>query len=132
MTRVPIDADGSMPSEPAMTAASSDRMSPNRFSVTSTSKPAGHLARVIAAESTSRCSSSTSGKSAWTSSVTLRHRRLVARTFALSTWVTLRRRPRASSNASVTMRRISASVYHRVSMAARPSGVSRCSYGLPK
>ena len=80
------------PSEPAITAASSDRMSPNRFSVTSTSKPAGHFASTIAAESTSRCSSVTSGKSAWTSSVTLRHRRLVARTFALSTWVTFRRR----------------------------------------
>ena len=49
--RSPSDADGSMPSEPARTAASSDRMSPNRFSVTMTSKTAGrrieqHRARV--------------------------------------------------------------------------------------
>ena len=123
VSRVPIEADGSSPSEPAMTAASSDRMSPNRFSVTRTSKPAGHFASIIAALSTSRCSSSTSGKSAWTSSVTLRHRRLVARTFALSTWVTFLRRVRASSNARVTIRRISASVYHSVSIAARPSSV---------
>jgi len=128
-----MDALGSMPSEPAITAASSDRMSPNRFSVTRTSKPAGHLARVMAAESTSRCSSSTSGKSACTSSVTLRQRRLVARTFALSTWVTLRRRVRASSKASVTIRRISLSVYHSVSMAARsPVSAVRGSEGRPK
>ena len=53
---VPIDADGSMPSEPLMTAASSDRMSPNRFSVTMTSNAAGDFASSIAAESTSRCS----------------------------------------------------------------------------
>ena len=38
VSRVPSDADGSIPSEPAITAASSDRMSPNRFSVTRTSK----------------------------------------------------------------------------------------------
>ena len=113
-----------------MTAASSERMSPNRFSVTRTSKPAGHFASVIAALSTSRCSSSTSGKSAWTSSVTLRHRRLVARTFALSTWVTFLRRVRASSNARVTIRRISASVYHSVSIAARPSSVVALLRGL--
>ena len=35
--RSPSEADGSIPSEPARTAASSERMSPNRFSVTSTS-----------------------------------------------------------------------------------------------
>ncbi len=130
--RVPSEAEGNMPSEPAITAASSDRMSPNRFSVTITSKLAGHLARAMAAESTSRCSRLTSGKSAWTSSVTLRHSREVASTLALSTWVSWRRRPRASSNARVTIRRISPSVYHRVSIAARPSGVSRGSEGLPK
>ena len=37
VSRVPIDAEGSSPSEPAITAASSERMSPNRFSVTRTS-----------------------------------------------------------------------------------------------
>ncbi len=121
-----------MPSEPLMTAASSDRMSPNRFSVTRTSKAAGVFASSIAAESTSRCSRATSGNSVRTSSVTFRHSRDVASTLALSTWVTFARRVRASSNASVTMRRISPSVYHRVSIAARPSAVTRCSDGRPK
>ena len=49
--RSPSEADGSIPSEPASTAASSERMSPNRFSVTMTSKSAGrrieqHRARI--------------------------------------------------------------------------------------
>ena len=55
--RSPSDADGSMPSEPASTDASSDRMSPNRFSVTMTSKSAGRRISSIAHESTSWCSS---------------------------------------------------------------------------
>ena len=62
--RSPSDADGSMPSEPASTDASSDRMSPNMFSVTMTSKVAGDVMSYIAQESTRRCSSSTSGNSA--------------------------------------------------------------------
>ena len=37
VTRVPRLAEASRPSEPAIAAASSDRMSPNRFSVTITS-----------------------------------------------------------------------------------------------
>ncbi len=45
----PNDADGSRPSEPASTAASSLRMSPNRFSVSSTSMPAGSVMSRIAA-----------------------------------------------------------------------------------
>ena len=57
-------ADGSMPSEPASTDASSDRMSPNMFSVTITSKMPGDVMSCIAQESTRRCSSSTSGNSA--------------------------------------------------------------------
>ena len=66
--------------------------------------PTAGVTRSIAVESTSRCSSSTSGKSARTSSVTLRQRRLEASTLALSTWVTLlaARRGRAS-NASRTI-----------------------------
>ena len=49
---VPRLADGSMPIEPASTAASSVRMSPNMFSVTITSKLAGRRIRYIAADYT--------------------------------------------------------------------------------
>ena len=59
--RSPSDADGSMPRLPASTDASSDRMSPNRFSVTRTSNQAGCLTMSIAHESTSWWLSSTSG-----------------------------------------------------------------------
>jgi hypothetical protein len=58
---VPSDADGSIPSEPASTEASSLRMSPNMFSATITSNDAGRVIRYIAQASTSACSSSTSG-----------------------------------------------------------------------
>ena len=102
--RSPSEADGSIPRLPASTAASSDRMSPNRFSVTMTSKSAGRRTSSIAHESTSWWLSLTSGNSAATSSATVRHRRDVARTFALSTWVTCPRASAASSNASRTIR----------------------------
>ncbi len=42
-----------MPSEPVSTAASSDKMSPNMFSVTITSKLVGAVTRRMAHESTS-------------------------------------------------------------------------------
>ena len=83
----PIDADGSIPSEPARTLASSERMSPNRFSVTSTSKIDGFVTSTIAQASTSRCSTSTSGYSGRISSTTFRQSRLDDSTFALSTLV---------------------------------------------
>src|SRR5205085_231732 len=81
------------------------------FSVTMTSKADGLVTSSIAVESTSRCSRLISGKSRPTSSATRRHSREVAMTLALSTWVTLRRRVRASSNPSRTRRSISASPY---------------------
>ena len=56
-------ADGSIPSEPVIIAASSLRMSPNMFSVTITSNCDGSETSCIAALSTSRWSSSTSGQS---------------------------------------------------------------------
>ena len=59
----PSEAEGSSPREPASIEASSVRMSPNMFSVTSTSKSRGRRIRCIAAESTSMCSSVTSGNS---------------------------------------------------------------------
>ena len=86
----PSDALGSMPSEPVSIAASSLRMSPNRFSVTITSKSAGRETSCIAALSTSRWSSGTSGNSSACTRVTVsRHSRDVSSTFALSTLVTL-------------------------------------------
>ena len=56
-------ADGSRPSDPASTAASSLRMSPNRFSVTTTSMSPGRCTSRIANESTRACSSVTVGYS---------------------------------------------------------------------
>jgi hypothetical protein len=50
---LPRLADGSRPSEPTIAPASSDRMSPNMFSVTMTSKLAGASAMRIAQLSTS-------------------------------------------------------------------------------
>ena len=60
----PSDALGSIPIEPVSIAASSERMSPNMFSVTITSKWRGAAISRIAALSTSRCSSSMFGNSA--------------------------------------------------------------------
>jgi hypothetical protein len=94
-----------MPIEPVIIAASSERMSPNMFSVTITSKSAGLATSCIAALSTSRCSSSISWNSrAWRFVTTSRHRRLVSRTLALSTLVTFRR---AAPKAARAMRSIS-------------------------
>ena len=56
-------ADGSSPSDPQTAPASSDRMSPNMFSVSSTSNDAGASASFIAAVSTNSCVSVTPGKS---------------------------------------------------------------------
>ena len=70
-------------------AASSLRMSPKRFSVTITSNWAGAATSCIAALSTSRWSSGTSGNSSSCTRVTVsRHSREVSSTFALSTLVT--------------------------------------------
>ena len=106
----------SMPSEPVIWAASSDRMSPNMFSVTTTSKSTGRLISCMAVLSTSRSSSSTSGYSSEPTRCTIsRHMRLVSSTFALSTLVTLLRRLRAASNAWRAMRSTSYSRYSNVS-----------------
>ena len=97
-----------MPIEPVSIAASSERMSPNMFSVTITSKWRGAEISRIAALSTSRCSSSMWGNSApWSPPTTSRHSRLVSSTLALSTLVT---RLRAAPNATRAIRSISARV----------------------
>ena len=88
----PTDAEGNSPSDPLMTEASSVRMSPNMFSVTTTSKLLGHWMRRMAALSTNIYSVSTPGNSCATSCATSRHSRDVASTLALSTTVRWRRR----------------------------------------
>ena len=54
-------AEGSIPMEPVIIEASSERISPNMFSVTMTSNCAGSFTSCIAELSTSICSSFTSG-----------------------------------------------------------------------
>ena len=83
-------AEPASPSPPVTAAASSERMSPNMFSVTITSKRSGALTSCIAALSTSMCSSvDVRDSRRATSFATRRHIREVSSTFALSTEVTL-------------------------------------------
>ena len=56
----PSEAEGSMPSEPVSIEASSDRMSPNRLSVTMTSNWPGERSSCMASASAYMCSSFTS------------------------------------------------------------------------
>ena len=104
---LPIEADGSMPIEPARTEPSSLRMSPKRFSVTTTSKAVGRSRSCIAQLSTSMCSSSMSGYSAASWVTTRRQSCEFSSTLALSTEVSLPRRLRASSKAMRQTRSIS-------------------------
>ena len=109
-------AEANMPSEPVICAASAERMSPNMFSVTTTSKSAGRLISCMAVLSTNRSSICTSGYSSSPMRCTIsRHMRLVSSTLALSTLVTLPRRLRAASNAWRAMRSTSYSRYSSVS-----------------
>ena len=74
----PREADAARPRPPVTAAATSERMSPNVFSVRTTSIVSGAWTIVIANESTSAWSSGTSGYSPAPSSVTTsRHRREV-------------------------------------------------------
>ena len=57
----PSEADGHRPSEPGSIDASSVRMSPNMFSVITTSKSAGLRRRCMAAASMYMCSTATDG-----------------------------------------------------------------------
>jgi len=105
----PTLAEASSPIEPATIAASSERMSPNMFSVSTTSKSAGRATSCIAALSTSMCSSATPSKRLATPSTVSRQSRDVSRMFALSTETTAPRRDgdAASRNATSAMRSIS-------------------------
>ncbi len=104
------EAEGSMPIEPVSIAASSDRMSPNMFPVTMTSNCLGARTSCIAALSTYRWSSATSGYSACTSLTTSFQNWKVSSTFALSTLVTRLPRRRAAWKATWAMRSISGRV----------------------
>lgn len=78
--------------EPVIWLASSERMSPNRFSVRITSNWLGSRTIYMAALSTYMWSSSTSGYSSATAQTVFRHRRELSSTLALSTEVTRLRR----------------------------------------
>ena len=101
--------DGIIPMEPVIIEASSDRMSPNIFSVTITSNCAGFFTICIAQLSTNISLYSTSGYSACSRCITVRHRRLVSSTLALSTQHSFLRRLRAVSKPMRPMRSISCS-----------------------
>jgi hypothetical protein len=121
----PSEADGNSPSEPASTAASSLRMSPNMFSVRITSNAAGSATRRIAAVSTYTCSNRTSGYSRATRVTVSRHSWDTSSTFALSTDVRRPRRRRAAANAMRATRSTSTVEYVSVFTArdaARPRG----------
>ncbi|MNR13135.1 hypothetical protein D3C85_1295230 [compost metagenome] len=107
----PREAEGSRPMEPPSTEISSDRMSPNMFSVRMTSYSRGLRIRCMAMESTRACSRVICGySSAWMRVTTSRHRRLVSMTLALSTEVTLPRRWPAAWKAARATRSISSTV----------------------
>eukprot|EP00755_Sulcionema_specki_P013122 Sspe_Gene.53155::Locus_29407_Transcript_1_1_Confidence_1.000_Length_1348::g.53155::m.53155 len=117
-------AEGRSPREPARTDPSSERMSPKRFSVTTTSIEDGERMMSMATLSTSPWRNSTSGNSFSTTSVaTRRHSRLVANTLALSTLSSFRFLPIAARAATRTILSTSGTLYGRVSMAT-PSAFS--------
>src|SRR3546814_7393555 len=89
-----------MPMEPVSMAAASDNMSPKIFPVTMTSNCFGARMSIIAAASTNRCVSSTSGYCVETHVTTSRHNCPVSRTLALSTEQTLLRRLRSEEHTS--------------------------------
>ena len=119
------------PSPPVTAAATSERMSPNVFSVTTTSIVSGAFTIVIANESTSAWSSGTSGYSPAPISVTTsRQSREVWRTFTLSTEVSRPPRSRAIAKAAPgdpldLGPRVLAGVEPRAVVARRPSRRSR-------
>ncbi len=82
--------------EPAITAASSDRISPNMFSVTITSNWRGLRISCIAQLSTNMCSSVTWGNSRATSVTVFRQSCELLSTLALSIEATFWRRPAAA------------------------------------
>ena len=104
----PSEAEGSMPSEPVSIEASSDRMSPNRLSVTITSNWLGERSSCMASASAYMWLSATSEYFSLCSLVaSSRHSTPVCMTLAFSEEQTLFLRLRASSKATAQTRRIS-------------------------
>ena len=104
------DALGSMPIEPVIMLASSERISPNIFSVRITSNWAGLLTSCMAQLSTSISSTVTSGYSFESACTTCLQSLDVSRTFALSTLVTFFLLTRAISKAFLATLSISFSL----------------------
>ena len=98
-----------MPSEPVIMAASSERMSPNMFGQSSTSNFGASRSSTMAAESTSWCSSLTSGNSGAISATISFQNAHTSSTLALWMFVTRRLRSCASRNATRAMRATSCS-----------------------
>lgn len=97
--------EGALPSEPESSPARSDRMSPNRFSVTMTSKSPPRRTSRAAIASTCSSSTSTLGYMVPISRHTSRNKPVVFdSTFALCTMVTRLRRREARSKAVCAMR----------------------------
>ena len=104
---LPRLALASMPRLPQIMAISSLRISPNKFSVTMTSKLRGALMSCMAALSTYRWASVTSGYSLAISIMVSRQSTEFVRTLALSTLVTCLLRSCAALKATCPMRAIS-------------------------
>ena len=104
-----IEAEASSPIEPTHIEARSERMSPNRLPVTTTSNCPGFLTSCIAALSTYMWLSATSGYSAASSITTSRQTCEVSSTLALSTEQSLPARPCAALKPTWAMRRTSLS-----------------------
>ena len=111
MPQVPEDreAEGIIPMEPVSMEASSDKISPNMFSVTSTSNWPGFLISCMAVLSTRISLYSTSAYSSASLCMVVRHRREVSNTLALSTEASFLLRFRAVSKATRPIRSISCS-----------------------
>ena len=99
-----------VPMEPVIIEASSDRISPNIFSVTITSNWPGSLTICMAQLSTSISVRVTSGYSSDSSCMIFFHRRLESSTLLFSTEHSFFLRFRAVSKPMRPMRRISASL----------------------
>jgi hypothetical protein len=117
--------DGAMPSDPAISPARSDRMSPIMFSVTSTSKSAERRTRCTVMASMWKSSTVTSGYPLAISRQTSRNRPVVSlSTLALWTIVRCRRRRLARSRATRAIRSTAGRVTMPRAMATSGEGMN--------
>lgn len=116
--------DPAVPRDPAISPVRSDRMSPNMFSVTMTSKVWAWRSRCTVAASMCRSSTVTSGYSCPTSRHTSRNRPVViCSTLALWTIVTCFLRPMARRKASWAMRSVARRVMMPCMIAMSGAGI---------